>query len=291
LQNKGGTITTRKPVKSIGGQAVIEGVMIKSPKKIAVACRTPKGKIVYRTFPGKSLTQKKILGWPIIRGFVAVGELMVIGFKALSWSADQQTSEEEKITGWHMALTFLISIVIGVGLFVALPYWLSLFVAEKNSVLFNLIDGVFRLALFLGYVVAIGFMPDIKRLYQYHGAEHKAVHCYEAKKPLTVKNVQKYPTAHPRCGTSLIVFVIALSIILFSLIKFDAWYWNLLTRVIVLPLIAGLSYEALKATAKVVKIKWLSWLTLPGIWVQKITTQEPDNKQVEVAIAAVKKAL
>ena len=277
--------------KSIGGQAVIEGVLIKAPKKIAVACRTPKGKIVYKTFSGKSVTQKGVLGWPVIRGFVTVIELMIVGFKALSWSADTQTEEHEKLSAWHLALTFLLSAVIGIGLFIALPYWLSLFLAEKNSVLFNLIDGIFRLAVFLAYVVAIGFMPDVRRLYQYHGAEHKSVHCYEAKRPLTVKNVQKYPTAHPRCGTSLIVFVIAVSIVVFSLIKFDAWYWNVLARVIVLPIIAGLSYELLKATAKVAKSKWFSWLTWPGLWVQKITTQEPDNKQVEVAIAAVKKAL
>ena len=145
-----------------------------------------------------------------------------------------------------------------VALFVIGPYYLARIVVQDHSLMFNALDGVFRLVIFILYIYAISFMPDVKRLYQYHGAEHKAVHCFEAKRNLTVANVQRYSTCHPRCGTSLLVFVIAVSIVAFSIVRFDAWYWNVLARIVLLPVIAGLSYELLKLTARFAD-GWLSW--------------------------------
>jgi len=272
---------------NVGGQALIEGVMIRSPKRTAAAARTPKGKIVYASFKNSKISMKI----PIIRGVAYLWDHLRLGLKALSWSANQQTGEDEKLEGWHLFVTFAFSAIIGIALFLVLPYFLSTFFFQADTVLFHLLDGVFRLAIFLAYIVAISFMPDVKRMFEYHGAEHKAVHCFEAGKKLTVENVQKYSTCHPRCGTSLIIFVIAVSIVVFSLIRFDAWYWNILLRIVAIPLIGGFSYEVLKFTARFTDSRWLSWTTWPGIWLQKITTQEPDDKQVEVAIAAVKKAV
>lgn len=272
---------------NIGGQALIEGVMIRSPKRTAAAARKPTGRIARTTFQNNKLSMKV----PVIRGLAYLWDHLRLGFRALSWSANQQTGEEEQLSGWHLFFTFAFSIGIAILLFIVAPYYLSLVVFEANTFLFNLLDGIFRLAIFLAYLVAISFLPDVKRMFEYHGAEHKAVHCFEAGKTLNVKNVQKYSTCHPRCGTSLIIFVIAVSIVVFSLVRFDAWYFNLLSRVILLPLIAGISYEILKFTAKFTHNRWLAWTTMPGIWLQKITTQEPDNKQVEVAIAAVKEAV
>ncbi len=270
---------------TIGGQALIEGVMIRSNKRTAAAARKPNGKIVETTYRNPSPAGG--LNVPFIRGILYLWDHLVLGFRALSWSADQQTGEDEEITGWTLTLAFGASFIVAVLLFVVAPYYLSRVLFAPNTFTFNLFDGILRLVIFLGYLSCISLMPDVRRLFAYHGAEHKAVYCYEADKPLTVANVQKFSTKHPRCGTSLIIFVIAVSIIVFSLIRFS-WYWNLLLRILVIPLIGGISYELLKATSRV---RWLAWAQSPGIWLQHITTREPDRKQVEVAIAAVKRAV
>ncbi|MBI4145661.1 DUF1385 domain-containing protein [Candidatus Woesearchaeota archaeon] len=266
--------------------------MIKAPKRTVAVCRNAKGKVVSTVLAGKGRLQRH-WGWrlPLVRGVISLGELLGTGMRALSWSANQQAEKEEKLSAWHLALTMAFSIGLAVVLFIVLPYYLTRFFTQQHDVWFNLLDGVFRLVIFLAYIMLIGLMPDVKRLYQYHGAEHKAVHCYEAGLPLTVKNVRFFSPCHPRCGTSLIVFVIIISIIVFSLVRLDAWYWNLLIRILLLPVVAGLSYEALKLTARFAHHDWLSWLTWPGIGVQKITTAEPDARQIDVAIAAVKKAV
>jgi uncharacterized protein YqhQ len=269
----------------VGGQALVEGVMMRGPKITAAAARTPKGRIVHTTFKNAAPSLKV----PVVRGVVYLWDHLKLGFAALTWSANQQG--EEELSGGHLALTFGISLLVAIGLFILAPYYLSRLFFPANTFAFNLIDGVFRLLIFLAYLIGISFMPDVRRMFEYHGAEHKAVHCFEADKSLTVKNVQRYPTEHPRCGTSLIVFVIAISIVIFSIIRFNAWYWNVLARLLALPVIAGISYEALKLTARLSTNKFLAWLTLPGIWLQKITTQQPDNKQVEVAIEALKRAV
>ncbi len=281
-----------KKNKYVGGQAVIEGVMIKSPKYTATAVRKPNGKIVYKRERSKSLTKKYVLlRLPVVRGFIYLFEMLIVGTRMLTWSADQQEDDGEELKGWQLALTVLISIGVTIAVFVVLPYYLTRVFIKEPTVSFNILDGVFRVLIFLLYVWVIGLFKDIHRVYQYHGAEHMAVHCYESGKALTVKNVRKHHKEHPRCGTSLIMFVIIISIISFSLIKYEQWYYNLPLRIIVVPIIAGISYELLKFSARFKSSKALGWLVAPGIWVQRITTKRPSNKQIEVAIAALKKAL
>jgi len=277
--------------QTIGGQAVIEGVMIKSKERIATAVRK-NDKIVVKKQNWKSLTTKnKLLNLPIIRGVIILFEMMYVGMKALTWSAQQQEDKKEKISNSEIFLTISISIIATILLFVVAPYYISKLFVKEVGTLFNLIDGLLRLLIFFGYIIIISFFKDVKRIFQYHGAEHMAVYCYEAGLKLTPKNCQRFQTMHPRCGTSLIVLVIAISIILFSLIKSQLWYVNILLRIVLIPLIAGIGYELTKLTAKYSNNKFLRFLIYPGILTQKITTQKPDVKQIEVAIAAVKAVL
>jgi uncharacterized protein YqhQ len=274
-------------MKPLGGQALMEGVMIKAPDNVSMAARRPDGKIVSKRSRHVSLVEKhRILGIPFVRGVIHLFEMLVIGVKALSWSANQQGEEEELGTKeWVFVWTFAIALTI--GLFVLLPYYGAKFFYAPNTVLFGLVDGIIRLLVFLLYLFCIGFMGDVRTMFQYHGAEHMAVHCYEHKLALKVKNVRKFPPEHPRCGTSLLLFVVAVSIVLFSLIRTEHWYYNVPARVFLIPVIAGISYELLKFSAK---YKWLRWLSYPGIWAQKLTTRKPSARQIEVAIAAVNKA-
>jgi len=275
---------------SIGGQALIEGVMMKSPTAVAAAARTPKGKIVHTKKKHISLTQRSLFyRLPLVRGVVSLGEMLVLGIKMLNWSADQQAEKDsEKLKPWETGVTLFVSITLAIGLFVVAPYWLTRFIVSSQGTLFNLIDGIFRVALFIGYVWAIGLFKDIRRMYQYHGAEHMAVHCNEASLALTQQNVRKFSPVHPRCGTSLLMFVIIVSIIVFSLVKDPRWYVNVPLRIILIPLIAGVSYELLKLSARWPNNFVLKSLMLPGLWVQKITTRRPKKDQIEVAIAALK---
>jgi len=274
-------------LKPLGGQAILEGVMILSPSKVAMAARTPKGKIVSTSRRHVSLVKKyKILGLPFLRGVIQLFEMLVIGIKALNWSA-MQVEEDEELGAKEWAMAFGMALVLVVGLFIVLPYYAAKFFFDPQTFSFGFLDGIIRLVVFIVYLFVIGFMKDINRMFQYHGAEHMSVHCYEHRKALNVKNVRKYPAEHPRCGTSLLLFVVAVSIIIFSLIRTPFWYYNLAGRIILLPVVAGISYELLKFSAK---FKWLQWLTYPGIWAQKLTTRKPTAKQIEVAIVAVNKA-
>ncbi len=274
-------------MKPLGGQALMEGVMIKAPDNVSMAARKPNGKIVTKRERHISLSQKsKLLGLPFIRGVIQLFEMMVIGVKALVWSANQQ-GEEEELGAKEWFFVFFFAIALTIGLFVLLPYYAAKFFFEPHTIRFGLVDGLIRLLVFLLYLFAIGFMSDVRRMFQYHGAEHMAVHCYEHKLALKVQNVKKFPPEHPRCGTSLLLFVVAVSIVLFSLIRTPHWYYNVPARIFLIPVIAGISYEMLKFSAK---YKWLKWLSYPGIWTQKLTTRKPSAKQIEVAIAAVNKA-
>jgi len=222
-------------IKPLGGQAIMEGVMIKAPDNVSMAARTPKGKIVTKRRKHISLVSKhKILALPFLRGVIQLWDMLKIGIEALSWSAKQQDEEEELGTKeWVFAFGFAILLVI--GLFVVLPYYAAKFVFDPQTIAFGLLDGAFRLIVFILYLAGIGFMADIRRMFQYHGAEHMAVHCYENRKALKVQNVRKYPPEHPRCGTSLLFFVIAVSIVLFSLIRTPHWYINVPGRILLLP--------------------------------------------------------
>jgi uncharacterized protein YqhQ len=273
--------------KHIGGQAVIEGVMMKGKNNIATAVRK-KNKILIKKTHYTSLTERcKILKLPILRGIVNLFEMMIIGIKTLTWSADQQVGKEEKITKKELAVTMFISFGAVILLFIIMPYYVTKIFIKEPNLTFNLIDGLLRIIIFFIYLYVIGLMSDMKRVFQYHGAEHKAVNCFEADKKLTPANAKKYPKEHIRCGTSLLVIVIVISILLFSLIKDPRWFVNIPLRILLVPVIAGIGYEAVKLAARFEKNPLVKIVTLPGLWTQKFTTREPSEKQLQVAIKAL----
>lgn len=274
----------------IGGQAVIEGVLMKAPEKYAISVRLPSGHIKTRltswlTFPRRS----KLLGLPLVRGVAYMLEMLIVGMEALTWSANQQAEEAEQLKTHEIILTILFAIGLTIVIFVVVPFVLARFFAQsRGELLFNVVDGAFRLLFFLGYLFLIAKMKDVQRLFEYHGAEHKAVHCLEAEKPLTIKNVQAYPTEHPRCGTSFLILVVGVSIVVFSFITDPRWFVKLVSRIVLIPVIAGVSYELLKCSARLKDHPVMRAVVFPGILLQKITTKQPSDDQVEVAIAALK---
>ncbi|MBW2976795.1 DUF1385 domain-containing protein [Candidatus Woesearchaeota archaeon] len=292
---------------NIGGQAVMEGVMIRSPRYNVVAVRKNK-KI---TAKKEKLKQRKskFFKMPVVRGFFNMIDMLVIGMRSLMWSAEQQAEEDEKITKPEITFTVIFSVLIAIGLFIALPYFLTTIIGvreETKPIVFNLIDGVLRVAVFLLYIIGISLIKDVKVLFQYHGAEHKAVNCYEKGCKLDLKNAKKFSTLHPRCGTAFIMIVLVVSIIVFSLIAPAMIYFfpslavmHIFPRKIILffirlafiPLIAGISYEFLKLSAKYEHNPLMRLFILPGLLMQRITTKEPNKKQLEVAIEAVRKIL
>jgi uncharacterized protein YqhQ len=271
----------------IGGQALMEGVMMASKNKVAMSVRKENGKIKTKVEKRSGISEKfrKTI---FLRGLISLFEMLYIGTKALTWSSNESLEEDEQIGGWGMFFMLLFSFAIAIGLFIALPLWLSKFVAEER-IWFNVVDGLWRVVLFVGYLWFISRFKDVKRVFEYHGAEHKAVNCYEAGKALTVKNVKKFSRIHPRCGTSFIFIVLIISIVLFSLIWSESWVLKFLYRILLIPVIASVSYEILRFNAKYPN-KVMNFLTKPGLWLQKITTQEPDDRQLEVSIAALKAA-
>jgi len=235
-----------------GGQAVIEGVMMRGPDSWAVAVRRPDQSIALDLNSASTVTKKtSILGWPFVRGTIVLFESLMIGLKALNYSAEQATGEEEEIKGWEMGLTMLVAFALAIFLFVVLPTGITHYLVSgvKSNFFQNLIEGALRFLVFILYVYGIGRMPDIRRVFQYHGAEHKVINTFEAGEELTVDNVLKHSTYHPRCGTSFLLIVLVLSIFLFSLLPGKIFLWRVLSRVILLPVLAGLSYELLKFTA------------------------------------------
>ncbi len=279
----------------IGGQAVIEGVMMKSSKGWAVAVRNPKGDIVVKVEEIKKT--RAITKIPIIRGFFILLETLWLGMKAIDFSS-KVVFEEEKSSPWSLALSLILAFFIGIALFVLLPLYLTKLsgyffqMVSTNSLAFNLVDGILRVFIFIGYVFAISLWPQMARIFAYHGAEHKTINAYEGGSPLSVEGIQEHSRLHARCGTSFIFIVLVISIMVFSLIP-NTWSFTLkaLSRVILLPLIAGVSYEILKISAK-----WQSnfigkLLVLPGMLFQRITTREPDGSQIEVACEALKAVL
>lgn len=285
---------------SIGGQAVIEGVMMRGPHKIATAVRKPDGEIIIDEKENKSLG--KIAKVPIIRGVIAFISSMVIGVKSLMFSAkfydveDENKKEKKKETkenmsDWMIYGSVIVALCMSVGLFIVLPNVISnIFVPNKeaNPVIYNLVESIVKIAIFLGYLFAVSLMKDIQRTFEYHGAEHKTIFCYENGEELIPENVKKYSRFHPRCGTSFLLFVVIISIIVFSLVGvYKNPFINLGLRLLLLPLVAGISYEIIKFAGRSTS-KYITWLNAPGKWLQRLTTREPDEKQIEVAIAALK---
>lgn len=273
-----------------GGQAVIEGVMMRGPRSRAIAVRVPEGGITVDSKEVGSITQRyPFLKWPLIRGVVALVESLVIGIEALSFSANQAMGEEEDLSKTEIVLTIGLAFALAVVLFVILPTWGAHLLKGyvQGSFAQNLVEGVFRMGVFLLYVVLIGRMQDIKRVFQYHGAEHKVINAYEAGQELTVEKVQRFSTFHPRCGTSFLLIVLVLSIFLFAMLGQQVLWWRITSRILLLPVLAGVSYEVLKLSAKYAGNALCRLLITPGRWLQGLTTGDPDDSQVEVAISAM----
>ncbi len=271
----------------LGGQAVIEGVLIRSPHHYSVAVRKPDGSISVKRERIKS-SKLQIAKVPFFRGVFALWDTLDIGFRALMYSANESSGENEKLGKTEVFATIGISILLAVALFIALPFYLSVLVAKNNSLLFNVIDGLLKAAVLVGYLFVISLFPDVKVMFQYHGAEHMAIHSYEAGKGNTVKDIRRFKTMHPRCGTSFLLFVLLLGIIVFSVVHFDNLALRFASRIILLPVIAAISYEVLKFSARHSESLLTKPLILPGILLQKITTKQPTDRQIEVAMASVK---
>ncbi|MBS3124111.1 DUF1385 domain-containing protein [Candidatus Woesearchaeota archaeon] len=272
---------------NIGGQAVIEGVMIRNKEKLAIAVRLPSGKIKIKKM--RTTYFPAFFNVFLIRGIVGLGFTLYDGLKGLLWSSNQQLEKEEKLTKKEIIMGLGGSFFFAILFFVALPFF-SAYLLHSEGVLFNVLDGVFRIALFLGYLAIVSRMEDVKRLFAYHGAEHKAIYCHESGKELTVKNALSFSRFHPRCGTSFLFLVLLVSIVMFSLIE-GPWWVKLSGRILLLPIISGISYELIKLTARFQNNFLLRWLVAPGMWLQRLTTKEPSKRQLEVGIAAVKAVL
>lgn len=306
------------PDKNVGGQAVIEGVMIRSSTKVATAVRRPDGQIISTDRDFLPLAKRiKWLNVPILRGVIGLFEMLYIGSKSLNFSAevaieaeeeakakekpDYQKKEKKKQSDWMLGLTTVLALGLGILLFFFVPLWLSnLFNVNRNAAAFNLLAGGFRMAIFLGYLFFLSRFKDFQRIFQYHGAEHMTIYAYEAGDPLEVWAIRKYPTMHPRCGTSFLILVALLAIFIYSIS--DAIYLiiagappGVLGRfgyhLLLLPLVAGSSYEVLKWSARFKDSTFGRIIIAPGLWLQKITTRPPSDDQIEVAVAALKGAV
>ena len=293
----------------IGGQAIMEGVMMKSSDRTAIAMRLPDNRIYLKTEKNKKLG--KVAKIPIIRGVVVFINALVTGTKTLMKSAEileNFTEEVDETTGfekwlennfgkegsWNILITItvIISLFFTIGVFILFPTaavnWIGRF--TESSILLNLIEGLFRIILFVVYIVLISKMEDIKRVFQYHGAEHKTIHCLENELELTPENAKQFYTLHPRCGTSFLMFVMVISLIVFSLLGWPNLLFRILSRILLIPVVAGLSYELLKWAGRSDNL-FVRFLSMPGLYLQKLTTKEPDERQLEVAIVSVKAVL
>jgi len=277
---------------SVGGQAVIEGVMMQNGDRIAVAVRrSSDNQITVRDIPAR--THFKHLGKiPFIRGLFRLYDMLSLGIRALNVSVKLAFPEQDQPGKIETSLTFVVAIIIAIGGFVILPLYITNTVhglRTGNPILFNLVEGIIRILFFLVYLLLISSLKDIRRVFQYHGAEHKSVYTYEAKEELTVENAHKYQTLHPRCGTAFLMIVFIIAILIFSLAGNPSLWVKILSRLLLLPVVAGISYEALRFSGRHYKSsKWVRLLVQPGLWLQKITTAEPTDDMLEVAIASLK---
>ena len=280
------------PAKTVGGQAVIEGVMMRSPGAWSVAVRQPDSTIIARREPLARLSERnKAARVPLLRGILVLWESLSLGFRALSWSAEQASGEEEEpLTGAQIGWTMAVAVLVFAGVFIVVPALAAGVVAGESGLVFNVVEGLLRLGLFVGYIWAIGRSAEIGRVFEYHGAEHMSIHAYEAGEPLSVESVRRYPPEHPRCGTSFLLIVVLGSIVVFSVFGRPGWVFLITSRLLGIPLIAGLAYELLRWSGT--RGGWLAnALAAPGIWLQKLTTRVPDESQIEVAISSLVVAL
>lgn len=287
----------------VGGQAVMEGVMMRAPHSYAVAVRKPNGQIVIQESPIARMSEKyPILRFPLLRGIGTLGQAMMLGFRALKFSAnaalDDGTAEQEtskQIPGWMLAGNLIISLLFFLFMYKFVPLYLATLAGRHVHALdsrfaINMVDGVLRILIFLGFLSLLASMKDIRRVFEYHGAEHKVVFNFESGQPVNVANAQKFVTWHPRCGTSFLLVVMVLSMLFYALLPFDGFAAKLLSRIALLPLIIGVSYELIRFAAK--RRQGLMYaLTTPGLWLQRITTKPPSDEQAAVAIDALNSAM
>lgn len=287
----------------VGGQAVLEGVMMRAPHAWGIAVRKPSGEMVTHSEPLERASEKSPWkGWPFIRGVMTLGSSMMLGFKALRFSAnvaldEAQAGQEKKveISGWVAALNIAVSVGFFIFMYKLLPFVATrslrnLYPETNNHVVFALVEGVIRLAIFLGFIWLTSRWADIRRVYEYHGAEHKTVFAFENKDPLEASVVQRYTTFHPRCGTSFLMTIMIISIGVYALIPLKVYWMAFAMRLLLLPVIAGASYEVIRYAARK-RSSLFAMMTAPGLWLQRITTKEPDDTQVECAIVALDKAM
>jgi uncharacterized protein YqhQ len=286
---------SRPPGATVGGQAVLEGVMMRAPSGWAVAVRRPDGDLEAISHELPRLSERhRLARFPFIRGVLVLIESLTLGFRALSWSAQMAGEEGEEITRGQALGTMVVAVLFALALFIWFPVfaarWLGgVLGGGESGLLFVVLDGAIRLAILVGYIWLISRSKEIQRVFQYHGAEHKTIHAYEAGDPLTVAAIQKYSPRHPRCGTSFLLIVGMVAFVVFlALAPVDNALFQVGARVVLIPFIAGLSYEVLKAGAT---SQWMSWANRPGMWLQRITTKEPDDAMVEVAVASLLAAL
>jgi uncharacterized protein YqhQ len=283
----------------IGGQAVLEGVMMRAPSHWAVAVRTPGGTIERVAKPIDSVMRRHwLFRLPLIRGIVALGESLAIGFRALAisanYAAQQEGSEgevETELSRGQLIVAFAIAIGFALLLFKVTPVLITNWLPIDTTGLFVIVEGLIRVAIFIIYLTLISLLPDLKRVFQYHAAEHKAINAYEAGEELEPERVQRYSLIHPRCGTAFLLWVMVIAIFVFAFFGRPAWYWLIASRILLLPVIAGLAYELIRFAGKHTDNRILMTLLAPGLWLQRLTTRPPTLDQIEVSIRALREVL
>jgi uncharacterized protein YqhQ len=286
----------------VGGQAVIEGVMMRSPHSMAIAVRKPDGEIVVKKERLKFFSEKNFFfKFPLVRGIIALISALALGIRALHFSANQALPEEEgkkEISSWTMSLTFGLALSFGIFLFFLVPLFLTkglrwfFPILSTSGLLFNLIDGLIRLMIFLSYIRAISFLKEIQRVFQYHGAEHKSIFAFEAGEALSVERVKTFGYLHPRCGTNFLLIVMVVSILVFALVPHHLPFgYKVASRIIFIPFIAGLSYEIIRFADRKRNQRGVRFIIQPGLWLQRLTAREPTEPQIEVALVALQEVL
>ena len=285
--------------QNVGGQAVLEGVMMRGPRNWAVAVRKPDGDIAHVS---RSIDPLMARHWalrlPVVRGVVALGESLAIGFRALSVSANYAAAEEAEgddepaeIGRWALAFAFLVAIGFAVMIFKVGPALLADTLPIRDGTLFVLVEGLIRVPVFVAYLTVLSYIPSLRRVFQYHAAEHKAINAYEAGEELTPEIAQRYSLIHPRCGTAFLLWVMVVGIFVFALFGRPVWYWLIISRIALLPVIAGIAYELIRFAGKHTDSRFLMTLLAPGLWLQRLTTREPSLDQLEVSIRALREVL
>ncbi len=283
----------------VGGQAVIEGVMMRSPNSMAVAVRRPNGEIVVKRERLDFFSEKKFFSkLPLVRGVINLLSALVLGMKALNFSANQSLEEEQEVSSWTMGFTFTFALCFGIFLFFLIPLFLTKWLrftipmVSTSGILFNLVDGVIRLIIFLTYLWAISLLKEVRRIFEYHGAEHKSIFAFESGEVLAADRVRNFSYLHPRCGTSFLLIVMVVSILVFALIPHQlAFGYKVASRVVFIPLIAGLAYEIIRFADQKRERKTMQCFIKPGLWLQRLTAREPSEDQIEVALRALREVL